>query len=121
MTIQEVISIVDDLMPNQYSKEQKIRWLSTLDGKIFTEVILTHAGAEYFPYDGYDSDDAELLVKPPYASDIYTAYLQSRIAAENNEMAKYDQYSTLFNAAYQDFTAFFNRTHMPIQRGRWRL
>lgn len=123
MTIQEAIARVDELMPNQYSTEQKIRWLSTLDGKIFHEVIMTHHSAafEYYPFDGYDSDDAELLVKPPYADDIYGYYLKSRIAAENNEIAKYNQFSEQFNQAYTDWVNFYNRMFQPIQRGRWRM
>lgn len=120
MTIQEVIAIVDDLTPNQYRTDQKIRWLSTLDGKIFHEVVKTHLGGGCF-YQGYETDEEELLVEPPYAEDIYTRYLQARIAAENNEIAKYDQYQTLFNSAYNDFTAWYNRTHKPLTRGRWRL
>lgn len=120
MTIQEVIAIVDDLTPNQYSTDQKIRWLSTLDGKIFHEVIQAHVGGGCF-FQGYDTDEAELIVQPPYAEDVYTRYLQARIAAENNEINKYDQYQTLFNSAYGDYTAWYNRSHMPITRGRWRM
>ena len=120
MTISEVIAIVDDLMPNQYSTDQKIRWLSTLDGKIFHEVIQTHLGSRCF-FQGHETDDEDLLVQPPYAEDVYTRYLQARIAAENNEIAKYDQFMTLFNSAYGDFTAWYNRTHRPIGQGRWRM
>lgn len=123
MTIQEAIARVDELMPNQYSTEQKVRWLSTLDGKIWHEVIQTHAGCAfaYYPFGGYETDDEELIVKPPYADDVYGYYLQSRIAAENNEISKYDQYSTLFNRAYADWTNFYTRSHMPNSSGRWRM
>ena len=123
MTIQEAIARVDELMPNQYSTEQKIHWLSTLDGKIFHEVIMTHHGAAfaYYPFEGYETDDEELLVKPPYADDVYGYYLQSRIAEANSEWGKYNQLSELFNAAYSDYTAWYNRTHMPVQGGRWKM
>ena len=120
MTIQEVIAIVDDLTPNQYSTEQKIRWLSTLDGKIFHEVIRTHLGGGVW-FQGHETDDEDLLVEAPYAEDIYTRYLQARIAAENNEIAKYDQYQTFFNNAYAEYTAWYNSTHKPLKRGRWRM
>ena len=123
MTIQEVIANVDDLMPNQYSTEQKIRWLSTLDGKIWHEVVRTHMGPTmaYYPFDGYASDDQELIVQPPYAEDLYGYYLKSRIAAENNEINKYDQFAAQFNQAYEDWTGWYNRTHMPLTTGRWRM
>lgn len=123
MTIQEIIAKVDALSPNQYSVEQKIGWLSSLDGKIFHEVILTHAhgGFEFFPPEGYDNDEYDLIVKPPYADDLYTYYLLSRIAEFNAETAKYNQYAALYNAAFTDWTGWYNRTHRPIDRGRWTL
>lgn len=123
MTIQEAIAKTDELMPNQYSTEQKIGWLSTLDGKIWHEVILAHHGhgMEWYPFEGYTDDQAELLVKTPYAEDLYGWYLKSRIAAENNEIAKYDQFSTFFNQAYEEFCAWYTKHHMPRQQGRWWL
>ena len=123
MTIEQIIAKVDNLSPNQYSTEQKIGWLSSLDGKIFHEVILTHApgGYVFFPPDGYDTDEHELIVQAPYAEDLYTYYLLSRIAEMNAETAKYNQYAALYNAAYTDWTGWYNRTHRPITRGRWKL
>ena len=123
MKIQEAIEKTDELMPNQYTTAQKVSWLSTLDGKIWHEVIMTHHGhqMEWYPFEGYTDDEAELLVPVPYADDVYGWYLKSRIALENNEVSKYDQYSAMFNQAYDEFTAWYNRTHPPITRGRWRL
>lgn len=123
MKIQEAIEKTDELMPNQYTTAQKVSWLSTLDGKIWHEVIMTHHGhqMEWYPFEGYTDDEAELLVPVPYADDVYGWYLTSRIALENNEVSKYDQFSAMFNQAYADFTAWYNRTHPPITSGRWRL
>lgn len=122
MTIEEVIASVDELMPNQYSTEQKVKWLSSLDGKIYRDVIMTHRGDfAFYPPGEYTSDDVELVVQPPYAEDLYVYYLLSRIAEMNAETAKYNQYSALFNAAYDDWTGWYNRTHRPITFGRWKL
>ena len=38
----DIIERLDLLEPNDYSPEQKLRWLNTLDGKIYREVIQTH-------------------------------------------------------------------------------
>lgn len=123
MTIQEVIASVDELMPNQYSTEQKIRWLSVLDGKIWHEVIMTHHGHHltYYPFSGYDNDGEELIVQHPFADDVYGYYLKAKISAENNEINKYDQMITLFNQAYSDWTAWYNRSNMPASGGGWRM
>lgn len=121
MTIEEIIANVDELMPNQYSTEQKMRWLSSLDGKIFHDVILTHHGTRfvYYPPQGYETDDQELIVPPPYAEDLYGNYLKSRICVENGEIAKYNQFVTLYTAAYNEWASAYNRTHAPRQKGRW--
>ena len=123
MTIRDVIANVDELMPNQYSTEQKIRWLSVLDGKIWHEVINTHHGhpMTFYPFGGYDNDEEELIVQHPFGSDVYVNYLKARIAAENSEINKYDQFAAQFNQAYEDWTGWYNRTHMPLTMGRWRM
>ena len=123
MRIDEIIAKVDDLSPNQYTVEQKIGWLSSLDGQIFDDVILTHdgAGMAFYPPEGYDTDECELIVQAPFAEDLYVYYLLSRIAEFNSETAKYNQYAARYNAAYNEWTGWYNHTHRPITRGRWRF
>ncbi len=41
----DMIERVDLLEPNDYSPEQKLHWLSSLDGKVFRELIETHEDA----------------------------------------------------------------------------
>ena len=123
MTIQEVIDRVDTLAPNQYSDEQKMAWLSDFDGRVFHEVIMTHRPGHgiMYPFDTYTDDDTELIIQPPYAADIYVNYLLSRIAEANAEIQKYNLYAALFNTEYQNWTAWFNRTHEPRDKGGWRF
>ena len=123
MTIEEIITNVDELMPNQYSTAQKVAWLSTLDGKLWHDVIVTHEGAcfVFYPPEGYETEEQELIVRPPYAADLYGNYLKSRICAENGEIAKYNQFATLYASAYNDWSGWYNRTHRPLTKGRWVL
>ncbi len=116
MTINEAIDLVDRLKPNQYEHETKVNWLSKLDGMIFREIILTHAGFHPPVFDGYEHADpgTELLVQYPYDEDIYNYFLQAQIDKENGEMGKYNQNITLYNAAYQTFQDWYNRTHLPL-------
>ena len=53
MKIIEAIQKVDALKPNNYSQEDKIKWLSTLDGVIKREIIDTHEGASDIVFNGY--------------------------------------------------------------------
>ena len=123
MTVQDVIARVDELAPNQYSDEQKTRWLSDLDGRIVHEVLMTHEPQwgvmRYF--EEYTDAESDLLLDGPYASDVYENYLLSRIAERNAEIQKYNLYATLFNEAYQSYVNWYNRTHMPKQGKGWRF
>lgn len=125
MTVGEVIEKTEELMPNQYTREMLASWLCSLDGKINEEVIKTHRrdrrGFTMPWYEGDYTEDTELLVPPPYADDVYTFYLMAQIASHNAEINKYNQYITLYNAAYDQFTSWYNRTHMPRSEGRFRF
>ena len=116
MTIQEAVTLVDRMKPNQYEYTQKVKWLSKLDGMIFQEVIATHGGSETTEFAGYDGvdPDKELLVPFPYDEDLYNFFLQSQIDRENGEMGKYNQTVTLYNNAYRIFADWYNRTHLPL-------
>lgn len=114
MTVAEIIRRVDELEPNQYEDEQKLRWLSLLDGQIFEEVIRTHENPIRESFTAYSSDSDELLVPFPYGEEVYSWYLQAMIAAENAETGKYSQMMTMFNGVFSQFEAWYNRTHMPI-------
>ena len=58
-----------------------------------------------------------LLVPDPYAEEVYVRYLQSMIDLENAEISKYNQSAAMYNAAYQVFAAWYNRTHLPVSAG----
>jgi hypothetical protein len=114
----DIIERVDLMEPNDYSPEQKLHWLSTLDGKIYREVIKTHEDA-FIAFTGpYQTGDEELIVAAPYGEDIYYYYLQAMIAAENSETQRYNKRMTMFNSAYQEWMNFYNRTHTPRKAGQ---
>lgn len=119
MTIDEAITHVDKLKPNQYAREFKIKWLSKLDGLIYREIFLTHDGNTLESFEGYNGDtpvDTQLLVPYPYDEDIYNYYLQAQIDKENCETARYNQTITLYNNAYMTFWNWYNQTHTPVPR-----
>ena len=106
----------DALKPNSYSNEEKIKWLSILDGIIKKEIIDTHEGGEGVVYNGYEGDSdltTELLVPAPY-DDIYVHWLTMQIDLTNGEYAKYNNSASVYNSAYHAFATYYNRTHMPV-------
>lgn len=121
MTIDQAIERCDEMKPNSYDREDKIRWLSELDGRITADILLTHEAAPgetaqgAFPgYDSATDGGTELLVKAPY-EDVYIKYLFSQIDFNNAEFTRYNNSAAMFSAVYAAFADAYNRTHMPIQ------
>ena len=115
MTLFEAISQINNLKPNTYSHTDKVKWLSTLDGIIKTEIIDTHEGAEQVEFNGYDEDtdlSTELLVPAPYDS-IYIRWLDAQVDYANGEYDRYNNGVQVYNDAYSAFANYYNRTHMP--------
>ena len=115
MTIIEVINQIDALKPNTYSQEDKIKWLSTLDGIIKREIIDTHEGGESVTFEGYNEEtalDTVLLVAAPY-DDIYVKWLEAQIDYANKEYGKYANSKIMYNNAYATFYSWYNRNYMP--------
>lgn len=116
MTIIEAIALVDNLKPNTYTQDDKIRWLSKLDGVVKAEIIDTHQGGSEVAFRGYDETtplDTVLLVPAPY-DDIYRFWLEAQIDYTNADYDKYNNSITAYNTAYAAFERYYNRTHKPI-------
>lgn len=115
MTIEEAITRIDALKPNTYTQEEKIEWLSVVDGIVKRLVIDTHEGAEDVVFEGYTPDtplDTELIVGHPY-DEMYIDWLEARIDYYNAEYIRYNNSITKYNDMYQAFANDYNRTHMP--------
>lgn len=115
MTIIEAINRIDSLKPNNYTQEDKITWLSTLDGNIKKEIIDTHEGAEGVTFNGYDADtalDTVLLIPAPY-DDVYIKWLEAQIDYANGETKRYTNSMIMYNTALSAFTRYYNRNNMP--------
>lgn len=119
MTIDEAIKEIDALKPNAYPEDIKVRWLSRIDGTIQREVIDTHEGGRERQFGGYSEEQlgqgVQLIAPEPY-SELYVHYLACQIDLHNAETARYNNSSIVFNTAYQTFTDWYNRTHMPLQQ-----
>lgn len=117
MTILEAIAAADKLWPNDYSAEDKLKWLSELDGKVFLDVISTHHPLPFRPFTGYDGttdiESTELLIPFPFTN-AYELYIGMMIDLNNNDIARYSNSLEAFNAAYRSYTDWYNRNHKPI-------
>ena len=115
MTIMGAINHIDAVKPNGYTQDDKIRWLSILDGTVKTEIIDTHEGGEsvtFRPYGESTSLVTELLIPYPY-DDVYIKWLEAQIDYASGEYDKYNNSITMYNAAYAAFEKYYHRTHRP--------
>lgn len=118
MTIMGAINHLDAVKPNGYSQVEKIRWLSSLDGVVKTEIIDTHEGGEKITFKGYDEMTPltqELLVPHPY-DEVYIRWLEAQIDYANGEYGKYNNSITMYNIALSAYEKYYNRTHKPISK-----
>lgn len=124
MTIKECIDLVDNVKPNQYSIEDKVAWLSFLDGIIINDVLKTHEGYDggYDDFLGYDADKVgtKLIAEYPYDA-LYPAYLKMKIDEENGETARYNNSATMFNSYLGVYKKHYNKTHMPLNKNIMRI
>lgn len=118
MTIMGAINQVDSVKPNVYSQDEKVKWLSTLDGMVKAEIIDTHEGAEGVSFREYDETTPltqSLLIPYPY-DNVYIKWLEAQIDYASGEYGNYNNSITLFNTAYLAYEKFYNRTHKPISK-----
>lgn len=121
MCLAELISLIDEMKPNQYTKEQKVRWLSEVEGMVTDDVLNNYEGeqTEFESYD-YDRDMERELLLPDRFSDVYINYISAKIDFQNMETEQYNNDVAMFEASMEQFKKYYIRTHMPKQRGHFR-
>jgi hypothetical protein len=115
MTIMDAINRIDTLKPNRYDQREKIKWLSTLDERIMSDIITTHEDPEITNFEGYTEETVlttPLLVPSPFDV-VYLHWLEAQIDYWNGEYAKYNNSMSVFYSIYKDYVNQYNRTHMP--------
>ena len=114
MTVEECVTIVDEVKPNAFEDDTKVRWLGQLEGRIAAEILmLAPCELRAFAFKSMDEDgDKELLVDAPY-DDIYTAYLTAKVDSKNGEYNKLATAAQAFNRIWDEFSAMFANLYDP--------
>ena len=121
ITIRQAICLLDSMKVNGSRQEDKIKWLSKLDGMIKKKIIDTHEGGQeivFTPYDENTPLDTPLLVSEPY-EDLYRYWLEAQIDYTNGEIGRYNNSIAMFNTEYAAFESFYNRSHLPLGHKRF--
>ena len=151
MTIDEAIERCDRMKPNAYSRADKIRWLSELDGRVLRDIVQTHEwkqpgtgetdtvvgetpqdkgtegghkpGEAGIWFIGYDENTpgGTALLAPSPYEDIYINYLFMQIDFNNADFTRYNNSAAMFQAVYSDFADAYNRAYIPLQKHSIRI
>lgn len=120
MTIKEAINRFAQENPSiKITPEQMIAELSRLDTLVKLNIIDSHEGGGG-EFNGYDSDtdvDTELLIEKPY-DDIYIDWLSIKNEFLLKDYKRYNSIAEVYGMKYKEYEAYYNRTHMPIQKQR---
>ena len=121
MTLEQALSLTDEMKPNMMDRATKIRFLTEIEQLIHEEILMKHEHTEEEEtVPEYDSDTDQgtvLIVKDPYSM-VYVYWLMTKIDLQNLEMDKYNSDRALFENAYDTMHDWWNRSRMPIQRNR---
>lgn len=113
MKIQDVLARVDELKPNKFSEEQKVRWLSNLELIAYEQVVRWHKDCEHLkpePYDPAADIDAELMIEDPW-SEVYVHWLSAQIDYYNGDLGRYQNSAVSYNSTFTAWANWFNRNH----------
>lgn len=107
-TAGQVLSQVDALLPNQYTLEEKRRWLQQAEGFVCEEILHETLGETF-------SDETELRVPPPY-DELYRFYIEAQIHYANGETVRCNNASTAWNNAFLTYRDAYCRAQVPPRR-----
>ena len=118
MTIREAIFMLDALIFNTYSNDDKIRWLSSLDTAVKQQIIKTHEGGQNVVFTGYtpDTPDTTVLLVPSPYDEVYLKWMEAQIHYHNGEYDKFNAAIIMYNSAFDAYASYYNKHHMPIQK-----
>lgn len=122
-TIGEVLSYFDNQVPNQYSDEEKIRWLNEIESQIYNDIILTHKDADKIAFHGFTTDtdiNTQMIVDLEY-SELYRFWLEKSVCYANGEIDRMNNAMTMFQTYYDNYFSYYNRNHRPIGTHGYRL
>ena len=95
LKIRDVLAQVDDLLPNQYTVQQKQRWVQQAEGLVITEIL-----GEEMPEDM--TEDTVLCAEPPY-DEMYRHFVEAQIHYANDEIERYNNASVAWNSLFAAF------------------
>ena len=106
ITPAQVLEQVDALVPNQYAKAEKLRWLAQAEGFVLREIRRVTGALPPL------EDGAPLTVEAPY-DELYRHYVEAQIHYANGELERYNNAMALWNNGLMTLRDYWCREHLP--------
>ena len=117
LTAGQLLGRVDALLPNQYSRAEKMQWLAQAEGFVLEEVLRAHEGGEAAELPEELADAAPLRAPAPYDG-LYRHYVEAQIHYANGELERYNNAMALWNNGLMTLRDHWCRGHMPRRQAR---
>jgi len=119
MTIGEALARTDELVPNSFSRQQKLAWLSQAEGSLWCELLAPAGGGEA-PFYGETAGDETVLLVPAPWDGLYIHWLESCIDYAAGETARFNNANALYTALRRAYGSCLTRSRLPREsRIRW--
>lgn len=130
MTVKEAIVQADGLRPNQYSQEDKLRWLSEVEYSILNDIIYQYLIPmpdwnkvnPFKPFKPFTEEDFDKELTAPFPfSRIYPAYIKMKIDEENQETQRYNVSAQMYNAYFTDYAKHINEKRIHLGKNSFSI
>ena len=111
MTIREIIAFVDDIKPNAFTQDVKLKLLNEAEYMIEQEIYLLPEDKKHEPYEAADLDNEPLA--PEARQDIYSYYIIAQIDYFNEDYDKYQNAKELFNRSFINYQRSYAIVYEP--------
>ena len=110
MTLNEATQRLDAQKHNTCTWQQKVQWISELDG--LTKKLLF---GQDFPGYGENTSGATVLQIPAPFSEAYLYYMESKIDYQNGEFTRFNNAYAMFRATWQRYADSVIREGKQLQ------
>lgn len=117
MTVNEAVAGAVEILGDTVTREALLLWLWEIENTVITEVAETHDGlhSDKRPIDKDSDGNRELFAPDPY-SQLYIHYLLMKGDLALGDTNRYQNSATQFSVYYNNFSDWYNRTYMPLQK-----
>ena len=113
MRASDVITMCDTLKPNEYSHNQKRKWINKIEADIRRYATMY---SEKVPDMSFTNEENPVLHLEEELSDIYVYYLVSMIDLSNQEYQLYNNSAAYFNSVFTEWKKRHRRENMPVSK-----